>query len=171
MTELDENGLSKGTKPWYIDNFNHLFKKKNFDKLPGQQEWDHKINLVPDVPRELLAWNYKMTTAELQPLNDFVNEELKTGKICLSKLPYAVPCFFIAKKDGDWWLVQDYRKVNAYTIKDKTLLLCINDMINTLVKGWYYTKMDIIWGYNNIQIKDTNGKQPSSCPKGSSSQQ
>jgi hypothetical protein len=27
-------------------------------------------------------------------------------------------------------------------------------MIDTLIKGRYYTKMDIIWGYNNIQIKE-----------------
>lgn len=27
-------------------------------------------------------------------------------------------------------------------------------MIDTLVKGCYYTKMDIIWGYNNVQIKE-----------------
>jgi hypothetical protein len=41
-----------------------------------------------------------MTPMELQALNDFINEELKTGKICSSKSPYAAPCFFIAKKDG-----------------------------------------------------------------------
>ena len=154
MPELDKNGLSKGTKPWYIDNFNHLFEKKNFDKLPGQQEWDHEINLILDALKELPAQNYQMMTVELQALDDFVNEELKTGKICLSKLLYAAPCFFITKKDGGWWLVQDYRKVNTYTIKDKTLLPCIDDMINTLIKGQYYTKMDIIWGYNNVWIEE-----------------
>jgi hypothetical protein len=33
--ELNENGVSKGIKPRYIDAFNHMFEKKNFDKLPG----------------------------------------------------------------------------------------------------------------------------------------
>jgi hypothetical protein len=59
--ELDENGVSKGIKPQYIDTFNHMFKKKNFDKLPGRREWDHEINLVPDTPKELPAQNYRMT--------------------------------------------------------------------------------------------------------------
>jgi hypothetical protein len=98
--ELDENGVSKGIKTQYIDMFNHMFEKKNFDKLPGQWEWDHEINLVPDAPKELPARNYHMTPVEQQALDKFVNEELKTGKICPSKSPYAVPCFFIAKKDG-----------------------------------------------------------------------
>jgi hypothetical protein len=91
-----------------------------------------------------------MTPVEQQVLNEFVNKELKTGKIRPSKSPCATPCFFIAKKDGGQRLVQDYRKVNSDTIKDKTPLPRINDMIDTLVKGRYYTKMDIIWGYNNI---------------------
>jgi hypothetical protein len=130
--------------------FNHMFEKKNFDKLPGQWEWDHEINLVPDAPKELPTRNYHMTPVEQQALDEFVNEELKTGKIRPSKSPYAAPCFFIAKKDGGRWLVQDYRKVNSHTIKDKTPLPHIDDMIDTLVKGRYYTKMDIIWGYNNV---------------------
>jgi hypothetical protein len=41
-----------------------------------------------------------MTPVEQQALDEFVNKELKTGKIRPSKLPYATPCFFIAKKDG-----------------------------------------------------------------------
>jgi hypothetical protein len=109
---------------------------------------------VPDAPKELPARNYHMTTVEQQAFDEFVNKELKTGKIRPSKSPYAAPCFFIAKKDGGRRLVQDYRKVNSHTIKDKTPLPHIDDMINTLVKGRYYTKMDIIWGYNNIQIKE-----------------
>ena len=47
--EIDENSLSKGMKPDYIKPFQHLFKKKNFDKLPMCHEWDHKINLTNDV--------------------------------------------------------------------------------------------------------------------------
>jgi hypothetical protein len=89
----------------------------------------YEINLVPDAPKELPARNYCMTPVEQQALDEFVNEELKTGKICPSKSPYAAPCFFIAKKDGGRRLVQDYRKVNSHMIKDKTPLPHIDDMI------------------------------------------
>ena len=43
--EIDENGLSKGPKPNYIKPFQHLFEKKNFNKLPICCERDHEINL------------------------------------------------------------------------------------------------------------------------------
>ena len=63
-----------------------------------------------------------MTPVEQEAVDQFVEDELKAGKIHESKSPYASPCFFIAKKDGSRHLVQDYQKINAFTVKDKTLL-------------------------------------------------
>jgi len=37
-----------------------------------------------------------------------------------------------SKKDGSPYLVQDYRKLNQYTIKDKIPLLLIGEVINKL---------------------------------------
>jgi hypothetical protein len=42
-----------------------------------------------------------------------INEMLEQGVIRPSKLPYASPAFLIPKKDGDYRLVVDYRKVNG----------------------------------------------------------
>ena len=49
-----------------------------------------------------------MMALEQEALDQFVADELKAGKIQESKLPYASPCFFIAKKDGSLCLIQDY---------------------------------------------------------------
>jgi len=61
-----------------------------------------------------------------------------------------VPCFYIPKKDGLLWLVQDYRKLNQVTIKDKMLLPLIGEVIDKLKETRYFNKLDLIWGYNNI---------------------
>jgi len=53
-------------------------------------------------------------------------------------------------------LVQDYRQLNQYTIKDKTPLPLINKVIDKLKDAKYFNKLDLIWGYNNIQIKEGN---------------
>ena len=116
--EIDENGLSKGLKPDYIKPFQHLFEK-NFDKLPIHCEWDHEINLTEDAPASIPARLYRMMPVEQEAIDQFVEDELKAGKIRESKSPYASLCFFIAKKDGSRRLVQDYRKINAFTVKDK----------------------------------------------------
>ncbi len=55
---LDENGVLKGTKPAYLAPFGHLFKQKEFVKLPGGRIWDHEIKLTEDTLKELPAWNY-----------------------------------------------------------------------------------------------------------------
>jgi len=51
-------------------------------------------------------------------------------------------------------LVQDYRKLNQVTIKDKTLLPLIREVIDKLKKAKYFNKLDLIWRYNSIQIKE-----------------
>jgi len=65
-----------------------------------------------------------------------------------------VPYLYIPKKDSSLWLVQDYRKLNQVTIKDKTPLPLIEEVIDKLKKTKYFNKLDLIWGYNNIQIKE-----------------
>jgi len=63
-------------------------------------------------------------------------------------------CFFILKKNGILQLVQDYKWLNQHTIKNKIPLFLINEVINKLKDAKYFNKLDLIWGYNNIQIKD-----------------
>ena len=71
-----------------------------------------------------------------------------------SKSRYVTSCFHIPNKDRSLQLVQDYRKLNQVTIKDKTLLLLIGEFINKLKKVRYFNKLDLIWEYNNIWIKE-----------------
>jgi len=51
-------------------------------------------------------------------------------------------------------LVQDYRQLNKYTIKDKMPLPLINEVIDKLKDAKYFNKLDLIWEYNNVQIKE-----------------
>ena len=39
-------------------------------------------------------------------------------------------------------------------IKDKTLLLLIREVIDKLKESKYFNKLNLIWDYNNIQIKE-----------------
>ena len=152
--EKDEDGVSKGIMPDYIKPFKHMFDKEKFDKLPIRREWDHEINLLPDAPKEIPAKNFRLTREEEKAVDEFLDAELKVGKIRPSKSPYAAACFFILKKDKSRRLVQDYWGINKHTIKDKTPLPRIDDLIDTLAEGKIFTKMDIIWGYNNVRIKE-----------------
>ena len=97
-----------------------------------------------------------MTLKEEEALNQWLDEQLKAGLIVESKSQYAAPCFYIPKKDGSLQLVQDYRKLNQVTIKDKTPLPLIGEVIDKLKEAKYFNKLDLIWGYNNVWIKEGN---------------
>src|ERR1700678_2111721 len=64
------------------------------------------------------------------------------------------PVFFIKKKDGSLRLVQDYRALNAITVKKKNPLPVISELINKLRGARYFTKLDVRWGFNNVRMKD-----------------
>ena len=136
--------------PEYIQPFTHLFNKKKFEKLLERREWNHKINLMEEVSKKLNAKAYVMTLKEEEALNQWLDEQLKAGLIVESKSRDIMSCFYIPKKDGSLWLVQDYRKLNQITIKDKMPLPLIGEVINKLKETKYFNKLDLIWGYNNI---------------------
>ena len=132
----------------------HLFNKKKFEKLLERREWDHKINLTDEVPKELNAKAYTMTIKGEEALNQWLDEQLKTGLIVESKSRYATPYFYIPKKDGSLHLVQYYQRLNQVIIKDKTPLLLIGKVIDKLKEAKYFNKLDFIQGYNNVHIKE-----------------
>jgi len=61
--------------------------------------------------------------------------------------------FFIKKKDGSLRLVQDYRALNAVTVKNRYLLPLISELVSQLRRAQYFTKLDVRWGFNNVRIK------------------
>ena len=83
----------------------------------------------------------------------FLEENLRTGQIRLSKSPMAAPVFFIKKKDGSLRLVQDYRALNFMTVKNKYPLPLISELVSQLHRARYFTKLDVCWGFNNVRIK------------------
>jgi len=73
-----------------------------------------------------------MTIKEEKVLNQWLDEQLKAR------------------------LIVEYKKLNQVTIKDKTPLPLIGEIINKLKEAKYFNKLDLIWEYNNIQIKEEN---------------
>jgi len=51
-------------------------------------------------------------------------------------------------------MVWDYRYLNEWTVKNDYPLLLISDIIENINTKKVFTKMDLRWGYNNIQIKE-----------------
>lgn len=97
-----------------------------------------------------------MSQPEDEKLGHFLDDTLAKGYIVLSKSPMVSLVFFIKKKDGKLRFMQNYRKLNAITIKNHYLLLLTSDIINRLTKAKIFTKFDVRWRYNNIRIKEAD---------------
>jgi len=138
--------------PDCVRGFKSVFAKKDFDILPEHRQWDHAIKLIPGSEPEL-SKVYPLSPVEQKELDTFLEENLHTRRICPSKSPMAALVFFIKKKDGSLWLVQDYRALNSMTIKNKYLLPLISKLISQLCRARYFTKLDVCWGFNNVCIK------------------
>ena len=87
-------------------------------------------------------------------MSEFIDEQLTKGYIRPSKSEQTSPVFFMLKKDGRKRMVQDYRYLNEHTVWNNYPLPLISQLVDKLKGSQYFTKIDLQWGYNNVQIKE-----------------
>lgn len=150
---MSDTNTNAGILPEQYREFSSVFSKSSFDQLPLRRSWDHAIELEPG-SKPKFCKVYPLNLDEQKQLDDFIEENLATGRIHPSKSPMASPVFFIKKKDGSLRLVQDYRALNEMTIKNRYPIPLISELVNKLRKAKYFTALDVRWGYNNIRIKE-----------------
>ena len=97
---------------------------------------------------------YPMNPKEMEACKEFIDKNLKAGKIQKSQSPQVSLFFFIQKKDGGLRPCHDYCYLNEHTVKNTYPLPLISTLINKLKGVKYFSKMDVRWGYNNICIKE-----------------
>ena len=120
--QLAEQATDKTTQSWdqivppQYHQHERVFSETAAHRFLDSREWDHAIDLKPEAPTTLDCKVYLLSPTEDIALQTFLSENLDKGYIQQSKSPYASPFFFIKKKNGDLRPVQDYRKLNTFTI-------------------------------------------------------
>ncbi|KAF8703685.1 Retrotransposon gag protein, partial [Rhizoctonia solani] len=150
--EADQNPL-EGVPSKYHQ-YAKVFGEEEFNKLPPHRHYNIGIKLTEEGP--LNSPLYSMTDAKSATLKDWLRDKLKAGKICPSKSLISSPVMFVPKKDGSRCLVVDYRHLNNRTKKNVYPLPCPNDLMAQLRSAKVFTKLDLRWGYNNVQVKEGN---------------
>ena len=97
---------------------------------------------------------YPLSREKREEVREFIKKQLRKGYIWLSKLSQTALVFFIGKKDGKKWMVQDYRYLNEWTIKNNYPLPLILNVLENIGTKKIFTKMDLRWEYNNVRIKE-----------------
>jgi Reverse transcriptase (RNA-dependent DNA polymerase) len=134
--------------------YSRVFSEEASHEFLPSHPWDHAIELKPGTPMALPGKLIPLSQAELTELRSFVKEHMARGTIRPSKSPYKARFFYIKKKDGKLWPVQDYRPINEWTIRNAYPLPLIPELIDRLSGCSLYTKFDIQWGYNNVRIRE-----------------
>ena len=132
-----------------------MFGKKQSERMLTRKLWDHVIDVKEEfVPRKEKV--YPLSREVREEVREFVKEQLKKGYIWPSKSLQTAPVFFVGKKDGKKRMVQDYRYLNEWMVKNNYPLPLISDVLENIGMKKLFTKMDLRWGYNNIRIKEGN---------------
>ena len=102
--------------PEEYERHSRVFSEEESHRFPPARPWDHAIDLKEGAPEAINCKIIPMTMEEDEVLKKFIKEQLERGYVRKSKSPYASAFFFIKKKDGKLCPIQDYQKLNQYTI-------------------------------------------------------
>ena len=121
--------------------------------MPIWKIWDYTIDMKEEfIPRKEKV--YPLSRKEREEMYKFIQEQLRKGYIRPLKLPQTAPVFFIGKKDGKKRMVQNYKYLNKWTIKNNYPLSLISNVVENIGMKKVFTKIDLRWGYNNVRIKE-----------------
>ncbi|GJS65780.1 putative reverse transcriptase domain-containing protein [Tanacetum coccineum] len=88
----------------------------------------------------------------MKELSDQLKELFDKGFIRPSSSPWGAPVLFVKKKDGSFRMCIDYRELNKLTVKNRYLLLRIDDLFDQLQGSSIYSKIDLRSGYQQLRV-------------------
>lgn len=129
------------------------FSEVEANILPDQRPFDCTIDLKdPSAPLPFKPI-YNLSIKEQEALKSYIHEMLAKGFIRPSKSPCASPIFFVPKNDGSLRPCVDYRAINALTVKDRTPLPLISDLLDKIAGAKVFTRIDLRGAYNLVRVK------------------
>ena len=120
----------------------HVFGKKASERMPTRKLWDYAIDIKKEfMPRKGKV--YPFSREEREEVYKFISEQLRKGYIRPSKLPQMALVFFVEKKDRKKHMVQNYRYLNKWTVKNNYPLPLISNIVENISMKKLFTKMDL----------------------------
>jgi hypothetical protein len=100
-TQLAMNATPKKKREWheFVPSQYHKFKKAFLEsaseRFPKRKKWDHAIDLKEDAPASLDCRVYPLSQEEKKVQKEFIETNMRLGRIRRSKSPYASGFFLI----------------------------------------------------------------------------
>jgi len=132
-----------------LDKFSVIFAEPS--GTPPVRCINHSIPLLPGT-QPFRIRPYRYTPAQKDEIEKQVAHLLKHHMIQRSNSPYASPVLLVKKKTGEWRLCVDYRRLNAFTIKNKFPLPIIEELFEELFGAKWFTTLDLRSGFHQILV-------------------
>nr|GFA68520.1 retrovirus-related Pol polyprotein from transposon 297 family [Tanacetum cinerariifolium] len=105
-------------------------------ELSQYRSFDHKIPFKTDnVSINIRPYRYPPTQKDT--IETMIKELLDSRIVRPSNSPSSSPIVMVKKKDRSWRMCIDYRHLNKKTVKDKFLILMIEELIDELHGALY----------------------------------
>ena len=115
--------------------------------------WQQRVPLQPD-HKAPYRNPYRLSPLEIAEVKRQIEELLNKGWIEESQSPYGASILFVAKKDGSLRMCIDYRALNQLTVKDRSPLPRIDDLLSQMNGATVFSSLDLAQGYHQIRIAE-----------------
>lgn len=115
-----------------------------------------KIILRSDKP--VVSRPRRLAPSERKEVNDLMSVWVEEGIIRPSNSEYASPIVLVKKKDGTMRVCVDYRKLNQLILRPLAPLPLIEDQIDALAEGVYFTVLDLKNGFFHVIVDEDSRK-------------
>ncbi|KAG1445529.1 hypothetical protein G6F55_011924 [Rhizopus delemar] len=145
--EMTEKKLRK-----LIYKYKEIFDWNN-DTIGYTQLMKHKIIIEENI-QPISHRPYRLSPIESEYLQKELEKYCKLGVIAPSNSPWSAPVILVKKKNGEYRMVIDYRKLNAVTKKDSYPLPRIDDLLDTLGKAKVFSALDMRAGFHQVPMEE-----------------
>ena len=137
-----------------LSRYSHVFDWNN-DTIGRTDLIRHKIILQEDT-LPISHRPYRLSPLEAEYLQKELEKYCKLGVISPSNSPWAAPVILVKKKNGEYRMVIDYRKLNSVTKKDAYPLPRIDDLLDTLGKAKVFSALDMRAGFHQVPLDESS---------------
>lgn len=134
-----------------LTEFQDVFDWHN-DRMGKTTLLEHEIILKENTP-PIRHRPYRMAPVEQEYLKQELDRLCELGIIKPASTPYTAPIILVKKKNGDYRMVVDYRKLNAQTKVDAYPLPKIDDLIDELGNSCIFSALDLRSGFHQVPLK------------------
>ncbi|GJS79050.1 putative reverse transcriptase domain-containing protein [Tanacetum coccineum] len=135
-----------------VQDFPEVFPE-DLSGIPPTRQVEFQIDLIPGAAPVARA-PYRLASSMMKESSDQLKELSDKGFIRPSSSPWGSLVLFVKKKDGSFQMCIDYRELNKLTVKNRYLLLRVDDLFDQLQGSSIYSKIDLRPGYHQQRVHE-----------------